>query len=44
MEEKLEKTCTREEMADTLERLAAQLRSGSTKIEQQVRGFRRAWR
>ena len=37
MEEKLEKTCTREEMADTLERLAAQLRSGSTEIEQQVR-------
>ena len=37
MEEKLEKTCTREEMADTLEKLAAQLRSGSTEIEQQVR-------
>jgi XXXCH domain-containing protein len=37
MEEKFERTCTREEMADTLEKLAAQLRSGSTEIEQQVR-------
>ena len=37
MEEKLEKTCTREEMADILEKLAAQLRSGSAEIEQQVR-------
>ena len=37
MEEKFEKTCTREEMADTLEKLAAQLRSGSAQIDQQVR-------
>ena len=37
MEEKLEKTVSREEMADTLEKLAAQLRSGSAQIDQQVR-------
>jgi XXXCH domain-containing protein len=37
MEEQLEKTCTREEMADALEKLAAQLRSGRAEIEKQLR-------